>query len=197
MEDFDTTQDIGIAVKDDDSIINTNSTSSKKKKKRRKRKRSASEASNGSDGANSARVSNVESNENSNHNNDEDDINGVSSGQKKKKKKKKRKSINLLNNEYTASTSTSSSQLHMKQVHDNAKKTKMVMLPPLKGNYIKERSNLPVYQHRSELCTLVAENDVVLVVAETVRQSIMNRFISLRKLCCIQSIANHFFFHKN
>ncbi|KAL7493443.1 hypothetical protein ACHAWT_006645 [Skeletonema menzelii] len=32
---------------------------------------------------------------------------------------------------------------------------------------IKERSNLPVYQHRDEICKLATENDVILVVAET------------------------------
>lgn len=42
-------------------------------------------------------------------------------------------------------------------------------LPPLKGMFVKERSNLPVYQRRAEICKLVvATNDVVLVVAETV-----------------------------
>ena len=49
----------------------------------------------------------------------------------------------------------------------------MMTMPPLKENYIEERSSLPVYQHRSELCTLVAENDVVLVVAETVSRAVI------------------------
>ncbi len=40
--------------------------------------------------------------------------------------------------------------------------------PPLKGMFIDERRNLPVYQHRADICNLVANNDVVLVVAETV-----------------------------
>ena len=40
--------------------------------------------------------------------------------------------------------------------------------PPLKGMFIDERRNLPVYQHRVDICNLVANNDVVLVVAETV-----------------------------
>ncbi|EED91700.1 atp-dependent RNA helicase [Thalassiosira pseudonana CCMP1335] len=38
---------------------------------------------------------------------------------------------------------------------------------PLKGLFVKERCKLPVYQHRAELCKLVANNDVVLAVAET------------------------------
>lgn len=40
--------------------------------------------------------------------------------------------------------------------------------PPLKGMFIDERKNLPVYRHRADICNLVANNDVVLVVAETV-----------------------------
>ncbi|KAL7520958.1 hypothetical protein ACHAWX_005647 [Stephanocyclus meneghinianus] len=33
--------------------------------------------------------------------------------------------------------------------------------------FVKERSDLPVYRHRNELCKLIANNEVVLVVAET------------------------------
>lgn len=40
--------------------------------------------------------------------------------------------------------------------------------PPLKGMFIDERKKLPVYRHRADICNLVANNDVVLVVAETV-----------------------------
>lgn len=40
--------------------------------------------------------------------------------------------------------------------------------PPLKGMFIEDRRNLPVYRHRAEICNLVFNNDVVLVVAETV-----------------------------
>ena len=43
----------------------------------------------------------------------------------------------------------------------------MPPLGPLKGMLLKERSNLPVYQYRQEICNLAAENDVILVVAET------------------------------
>lgn len=44
-------------------------------------------------------------------------------------------------------------------------------LSPLKGMFIEERRNLPVYQHRADICNLVSNNDVVLVVAETVSLS--------------------------
>ncbi|KAL7536680.1 hypothetical protein ACHAWF_005535 [Thalassiosira exigua] len=39
--------------------------------------------------------------------------------------------------------------------------------PPLKGMFVKQRINLPVYQHRAEICDLAASNEVLLVVAET------------------------------
>jgi HrpA-like RNA helicase len=38
---------------------------------------------------------------------------------------------------------------------------------PLKGKFRHERTNLPVYQHSSEIVNLISNNDVVLVVAET------------------------------
>ena len=38
---------------------------------------------------------------------------------------------------------------------------------PLKGKFIHERTNLPVYQHSTEIVDLISNNDVVLVVAET------------------------------
>lgn len=38
---------------------------------------------------------------------------------------------------------------------------------PLKGKFIHERTNLPVYQHSTEIVNLISNNDVVLVVAET------------------------------
>lgn len=55
--------------------------------------------------------------------------------------------------------------------------------PPLKGMFIEERRNLPVYRHRAEICSLVSNNDVVLVVAETV------------SLQLLSFIASHIHFH--
>ena len=37
------------------------------------------------------------------------------------------------------------------------------------------RRKLPVYKYRAEICNLVAENDAVLVIAETVSHSILPR----------------------
>jgi HrpA-like RNA helicase len=81
---------------------------------------------------------------------------------KKKKKKKKRKTLDSVE----ALVSDETPMLEKKP------KKNEITMPPLRGNYLKERCNLPVYQHRNELCTLVNDNDVVLVVAETVSKVI-------------------------
>lgn len=82
-----------------------------------------------------------------------------SSTGKKKRKKKKKKNRNSI------------SETETKPPSDGQKaKTKSHLFPtqpPLKGMFIKERGNLPVFQHQAELCDLVLNNDVVLVVAET------------------------------
>lgn len=141
---YDASVDIGISVKDDPDASSKN-----KKKKRRKRKRSASEASEGSTiskGDDGPPLGDAVP-----------PING-SSAQKKKKKKKKRKTLDKdISLEQDADVQKPSA----------LKQKRLLNMPPLTGNLIKERSNLPVYQHRNELCTLVADNDVVLVVAET------------------------------
>lgn len=141
---YDAAIDIGIAVKEDPG-----SSSKEKKKKRRKRKRSTSEASEGST---------ISKGDDGQQLDDAAQPISGASGQKKKKKKKKR---HTLDND----TSLEQSSDVQKPVEQ---KKHLINMPPLAGNLIKERSNLPVYQHRNELCTLVADNDVVLVVAETV-----------------------------
>ena len=139
---YDAFADIGIAVKEEPV------TSSKKKKKKHKRKRSASDVSEGStmskgDGDGTQ----------------PNDVNAIHGSGKKKKKKKKRKTVDAS----SAVDHSMDGQMSLEK-----KKHHLMHMPPLKGNYTKERSNLPVYQHRNELCTLVADNDAVLVVAETV-----------------------------
>lgn len=39
----------------------------------------------------------------------------------------------------------------------------------LKKKHAETRRNLPVFKYKSELCRMVAKNEVVLVIAETVR----------------------------
>ena len=86
-------------------------------------------------------------------NNDDDDR---GSGEIKKKKTR----------DENHAQSASSSSRHQAE---EGKPQITVTMPPLRGMFVKERSNLPVYRHRSELCNLIANNEVVLVVAETVR----------------------------
>ena len=97
------------------------------------------------------------------HEDNRDTENGVSTEKKKKKRKKKKRESNV----YDASDEKTPS----KPAAPEGEKVQTTPLPPpapLKGVFIKERSNLPVYQHRAEICNLVSKNDVVLVVAETV-----------------------------
>ena len=145
---YDASVDIGVAVKEDP--ITTNS---KRKKKRRKRKRSASVASEGNveKGDASSALGTVISK----------GLDGrvelVNEGGVEKKRRANKKTPVVTLEDQAVDTKPRQTE-----------KKIAISMPLLKGNYTKERSNLPVYQHRNELCTLVAENDVVLVVAETV-----------------------------
>jgi HrpA-like RNA helicase len=81
---------------------------------------------------------------------------------KLKRKRKKEKSINNI---------TSANEVD-NDVTVNTEKNKKQHLPassrmPLNGKFIHERTNLPVYQHSTEIVNLISNNDVVLVVAET------------------------------
>jgi len=140
---YDESLDLGVAVKEESPL---SSVKSKKKKRRRKRSGSTSSidlqllpAADNNDG-------------------DVNDIDKQSSSTKKKKRKKKKKRSLDDSIEDTQDSTTKEE----KGIQSIAKQA------PLKGNFIKERSNLPVYQHREEICNLVSKNDVVLVVAETV-----------------------------
>ncbi len=88
-----------------------------------------------------------------------------SAGKKKikKKKKKKKQKESVIDNGAESDEDAKSSQTSVLT-------TKSIIVPtqgPLQGMLIKERTNLPVFQHRDEICKLAAENDVILVVAET------------------------------
>ena len=163
--------DVGVAVKEDPSTSSTTggrdgssqisggapSSSSKKKKRRKKRKRSASEVSEGSQSVAFVTADVKVANQT--------DVCGASHQYvgvpiptpgspetKKRKRKKKKKSKSDKGDETT----------YLKQ------EVELQTMGPLKGLFVKERCKLPVYQHRAELCKLVANNDVVLAVAETV-----------------------------
>lgn len=88
----------------------------------------------------------------------------IGAGKKKSKKKKKKKQKEpVIDNGAESDEDAKSSQ-------PSELTPKSIIVPtqgPLQGMLIKERTNLPVFQHRGEICKLAAENDVILVVAET------------------------------
>ena len=84
----------------------------------------------------------------------------------KNKRKEKKRKRNRDTTEIPVAKSPSDSAT---TENENAQTTPRPPLsPPLKGMFIKERSNLPVFLHRTEICNLISSNDVVLVIAETV-----------------------------
>ena len=142
---YDESLDLGVAVKDESPL-----SSVKSKKKKRRRKRSGSTSS-----VDLLTLPTADDNDGVN------DIAKQSSSTKKKKRKKKKKRTN----DDSIEDIQDNVQTEDKSIQKN---TTIAKQAPLKGNFIKERSNLPVYQHREEICNLVSKNDVVLVVAETV-----------------------------
>jgi len=145
---YDESLDLGVAVKEESL-----STSVKSKKKKRRRKRSGSTSS-----VDLLPLPIADDNDGVVDNNDIDKQSSSSVKKKKRKKKKKRTDDSIEDIQDDVHTEDKSIQTN----------TSIAKQPPLKGNFIKERSNLPVYQHREEICSLVSKNDVVLVVAETV-----------------------------
>ena len=138
---YDESLDLGVAVKEESTL-----SSVKSKKKKRRRKRSGSTSS-----VDVLPLPTADDNDGDVNNTDRQ-----SSSIKKKKRKKKKKRTDDIQDDASAEE---------KGIQTN---TSIAKQAPLKGNFIKERSNLPVYQHREEICNLVSKNDVVLVVAETV-----------------------------
>ena len=143
---YDESLDLGVAVKEESPL-----SSVKSKKKKRRRKRSGSTSSIDLQLAATA-------DDNDGEVNDIDKQSSSSTKKKKRKKKKKRTGDSIEDIQDDVHTEDKSIQTN----------TSIAKQAPLKGNFIKERSNLPVYQHREEICNLVSKNDVVLVVAETV-----------------------------
>ena len=88
--------------------------------------------------------------------------------QKKKRKKKKKHSSDVHEDDVSHNVTANNIAAIKDGGQSNIDIVKLPPQPPLKGVFIKERGNLPVYQHRASICDLVAKNDVVLVVAETV-----------------------------
>ena len=163
-----------------------NSTGKKKKKNRRKKKKDGV-PTNSSEDNNNITISTVAAendllkspetcNINGSNTEKDGDTSG-STGKKKKRKKKKRNKDSDDMNQDGASTSTSISshektnrEIEKIQTKSPTEDDNLSPLPsqaPLKGMFIKERSNLPVYQYRTEICNLISNNNVVLVVAET------------------------------
>ena len=144
---YDASIDIGLAVKEDPVTAN-----SRRKKKRRKRKRSASVVGEGSVEirCTSSAVDTL-----------------ISGGIGERLALLHEGNVNQdRRGNKDAVVGTLSDQI---AVTKQTVKRVEISMPPLKGNYSKERSNLPIYHYRNELCNLISKNDVVLVVAETVR----------------------------
>ena len=141
---YDESLDLGVAVKEESTL-----SSVKSKKKKRRRKRSGSTSS-----VDVLPLPTADDNDGDVNNTDRQS----SSIKKKKRKKKKKRTGDSIEDTQYGETKDESIQTN----------TAIAKQAPLKGNFIKERGNLPVYQHREEICNLVSKNDVVLVVAETV-----------------------------
>jgi hypothetical protein len=106
-------------------------------------------------------------------------IGGTARSEKKSKKKRKRgKSSNSKADDGISNEGISRSHIHTGMTADfGSKKHKKSVLSPLhlKGMFINERTNLPVYQHSADIVHLISNNDVVLVVAETVSKTVSFR----------------------
>ena len=180
--------DIGLVVEESQA----SQAESKLPKKRRRRKRSLSQGSYASEASAASNASEAVSSDvngakhhrprditahkstTSARYDDNDQIESTSGKKKSKKKKKRQKSKKIaydVDSEddtksppHKLQKTSSSSSSSRKQSN---KKLTVPPLGPLKGMLLKERSNLPVFQYRQEICKLAAENDVILVVAET------------------------------
>ena len=107
-----------------------------------------------------------------------------------KKSKKKRRREKKSSNSNTDDGSTSNEGISKSIIHaafadgvERKQQKKAKVLPPslpLKGMFVNERTNLPVYQHSAEIVDLISNNDVVLVVAETVRKTV---YPFMHRLC--------------
>ena len=113
-----------------------------------------------------------------------------------KKSKKKRRREKKSSNSNTDDGSTSNEGISKSIIHaafadgvERKQQKKAKVLPPslpLKGMFVNERTNLPVYQHSAEIVDLISNNDVVLVVAETVRKTV---YPFMHRLCFFLSLA--------
>ena len=159
--------------KSESTVATSETTGKKKKKKKRRRKQkndsgisNADDISTNESKAPSAIAEQGEKQPNSPERckTSDVDISMPSAGKKKRKKKKKRKNSVTEDGASTASPM----KTDVGEIIQQTKSTSVPKQGPLKGMFIKERSNLPVFQHRDEICNLVSKNDVLLVVAETV-----------------------------
>jgi hypothetical protein len=115
---------------------------------------------------------------------------GSSTAGAEKKSKKKRRREKKSSNSNTDDGSTSNEGISKSIIHaafadgvERKQQKKAKVLPPslpLKGMFVNERTNLPVYQHSAEIVDLISNNDVVLVVAETVRKTV---YPFMHRLC--------------
>ena len=157
------------------TVVEESPDSKRQPKKRRRRKRSLSQGSYASETSGHHEAAHHDDVTTKHHHHHPSEItahaatpggssNGLeSTGKKKSKKKKKKKHKKSSSHDNNADSDDDDAKPSPQQ------KPKIIVPSqgPLKGMLIKERSNLPVYQHRAEICKLAANNDVILVVAET------------------------------
>ncbi len=174
--------DIGLVVEESQA----SQAESKLPKKRRRRKRSLSQGSYASEASAASNASEAADVDGTKHHrpsditahktrtpardDDNDQIENTSGKKKSKKKKKKQKSKNIADDVNSEDDTKSPPHKLQKTSSSSKQSNKKLIVPPLgplKGMLLKERSNLPVFQYRQEICKLAAENDVILVVAET------------------------------
>jgi HrpA-like RNA helicase len=154
------------------TVVEESQASQELQKKRRRRKRSLSQGSHVSENSAASEAATTSDVEISTAHttpvgNDHSLNNEGKKIEKKKKKKKKKKKHNSTKSGSSNYDNGSKPYESSSPLKETRTKIAVPALGPLKGMLIRERTSLPVYQYRAEICKIVAENDVTLIIAET------------------------------
>ncbi len=176
--DYDASFDVGVAVKEE-----FREAALKPKKKRRKlggSNNNTRQMRSGSTGSKDAEEEKSPNGDLTHKAESSDDytsaaaISSISTSEKKSKKKRKReKSTDSEADDGISKEKSSKSPIHTELTAELDRKQEKSVFPPLplKGMFVIERKKLPVYQHSAEIVDLISNNDVLLVVAETVSET--------------------------
>jgi hypothetical protein len=175
--DYDASFDVGVAVKEE---LPEATAKSKKKEKRRGRSSNGMRQLGSTSSANddAGKILDGEVINNAGRTDDyvsSPAVSGNAGAERKSKKKRKRDRSSNSNADDGIPEGFLKSSMHTELTDGLERKQKnSLLLPPLplKGMFINERKNLPVYQHSAEIVDLISNNDVVLVVAETVSRTL-------------------------